>query len=241
MLYWPATKAERTLAVPPPAEFAGQLRQAGVSPPAAGRVIVASWEPNEAQVLAAIREMGLELQIIFNKRAVIVLPAGVNKQSGLRAALAELEVSPRNVVAFGDAENDFAFLNLCGMPVAVANALPRLKDVAALVAQGKRGEDMAKLVDRWLASDLADVDKTNPRQQVGLGRKRRGCRADLKRSICRSRRRVGWCKFLRRRRKAAFLSRRLWTRMSSTRPSWSTARQSQCFWPAIVSTTSSIR
>ncbi len=38
------------------------------------------------------------------------------------------------------------------MPVAVANALPRLKDAAALVAQGKRGEGMAKLVDRWLAT-----------------------------------------------------------------------------------------
>ena len=44
----------------------------------------------------------------------MVLPAGVNKESGLRAALEELEISPRNVVAVGDAENDFAFLNLCG-------------------------------------------------------------------------------------------------------------------------------
>ncbi len=168
VLYWPATKAERTLAAPPPAEFAERLRQAGVSPLSVGRVIVASWEPNEAQVLATIREMGLELQIIFNKGAVMVLPAGVNKESGLRAALAELEVSPRNVVAVGDAENDFAFLNLCGMPVAVGNALPRLKEAAALVTQGERGEGVAELVNRWLASDLADVDETNPRQQVPL-------------------------------------------------------------------------
>ena len=168
VLYWPATKRERTLAAPPPAEFAARLRQAGVSPLSAGRVIVASWEPNEGKVLATIREMGLELQIIFNKGAVMVLPAGVNKETGLRAALEELEVSPRNVVAIGDAENDFAFLDLCGMPVAVANALPRLKDAAAVVTQGERGEGVAELVERWLASDLAEVDETNQRQQVAL-------------------------------------------------------------------------
>jgi len=103
-----------------------------------------------------------------------VLPAGVNKQSGLRADLAELKVSPRNVVAVGDAENDFAFRNLCGMPIAVATALPCQEDAAALVVQDKRGEGMAKLVGRWLASDLADVDETNPRQQVGSGKKRGG-------------------------------------------------------------------
>src|SRR3954464_4427350 len=39
---------------------------------------------------------------------------------------------------------------------------------------------------------------------------------------------------LRSRRLAACLSRRFWTRTSSTTPSWSTARQSQCFWPPII-------
>ncbi len=168
VLYRPDTKQERPLAPPPPPEFAEALRRAGVSPLSVGRVIVASWEPNEGKVLTTIREMGLELQIIFNKGAVMVLPAGINKESGLRAALEELEISPRNVVAVGDAENDFAFLDLCGMPVAVANALPRLKDAAALVTEGERGSGVAELVDRWLASDLADVDETNPRQQVPL-------------------------------------------------------------------------
>jgi len=168
VLYWPATKQERTLAAPPPPEFAERLREAGVSPLSVGRVIVASWEPNEGAVLATIRDMGLELQIIFNKGAVMVLPAGVNKESGLRAALDELEISPRNVVAVGDAENDFAFLNLCGMPVAVANALPRLKDAAALVTQGERGAGVAELVDLWLETDLAAVDAANARQMVPL-------------------------------------------------------------------------
>ncbi len=57
----------------------------------------------------------------------MVLPAGVNKASGLAAALARLQLSPLNVVGIGDAENDHAFLRACGCAVAVANALLMVK------------------------------------------------------------------------------------------------------------------
>ena len=49
--------------------------------------------------------------MIFNKGAVMVLPSGVNKATGLAAALAELGLSPHNVVGVGDAENDHALLD----------------------------------------------------------------------------------------------------------------------------------
>ena len=41
-----------------------------------------------------IHALGLELEVIFNKRAVMVLPTGVNKSTGLAAALTELNVAP---------------------------------------------------------------------------------------------------------------------------------------------------
>ena len=82
-------------------------------------MIVATWEPNETAVLKAIRELGLDLQIIFNKGAVMVLPNGINKASGLEAALEDLGISAHNVVATGDAENDLAFMRTCGCAVAV--------------------------------------------------------------------------------------------------------------------------
>ena len=96
-------------------------------------------------MLEAIRELGLEWQIIFNKGAVMVLPPGVNKASGLAAALEELQLSPLNVVGIGDAENDHAFLTLCGCSVAVANALDAVKATADVVTAGRarrrRGRD----------------------------------------------------------------------------------------------------
>ena len=82
LLYHPATRAEHTLAPRPPAEFIATLRKRGIERVSEGRVIVATWEPHETTVLETIRDLGLELQVIFNKGAVMVLPAGRQQGHG---------------------------------------------------------------------------------------------------------------------------------------------------------------
>jgi haloacid dehalogenase-like hydrolase/Helicase HerA, central domain len=106
------------------------------------------------------------LQIVFNKGAVMVLPAGINKASGLKAALARLRLSPLNVVGIGDAENDHAFLRACGCAVAVANALPMVKEDADIVTSTARGAGVAETIARMLDGDLADVASRIERQTV---------------------------------------------------------------------------
>ena len=170
LLYTPATKQERALAPSPDLGLVARLRELRVDPLSVGRSIIATWEPNEAKVLHAIHEMGLELTITFNKGAVMVLPAGVNKASGLKAALEQLQLSPLNCVAVGDAENDMAFLDVAGIAVAVANAVPALRDRAAWVTNSARGAGVAELIERVLQTDLADLDARNPRQRVALAR-----------------------------------------------------------------------
>ena len=123
LIYRPATREERVLHEPPPARFIEELRRRGVENVSAGRCIVATWTPNEGHVLETIRDLGLELQVIFNKGAVMVLPSGINKATGLKAALDELNISVHNSVGVGDAENDHAFLSICECSAAVANAL----------------------------------------------------------------------------------------------------------------------
>jgi HAD superfamily hydrolase (TIGR01484 family) len=147
-----STRDEVLLCEPPPPAFLSALRARNI-PFSLGRAIVATWEPHHLPVLEAIRKLGLELHVIFNKGAVLVLPASVNKESGLLAALDELGLSPRNTVAVGDAENDHTFLGACGCGVAVANALPMLKERADLVLSGERGDGVEELIDRLLADD----------------------------------------------------------------------------------------
>jgi len=151
LLYTPASKKEQPLAPEPPESFIERRRAAGVAPLSVGRSIVATWEPNEKTVLEAIRDLGLELQIVFNKGAVMVLPANVNKASGLKAALDDLGLSAHNVVAVGDAENDHAFMQASGFAVAVADALPTIKNEADLVTRGARGEGVSELIESLLA------------------------------------------------------------------------------------------
>jgi hydroxymethylpyrimidine pyrophosphatase-like HAD family hydrolase len=169
LLYQPATRAEKTLAPRPPDEFAARLRAQGVERVSQGRVIVATWEPWETVVLETIREMGLELQVIFNKGAVMVLPAGVNKASGLACALDALGLSAHNAVAIGDAENDHALLRSCEFSAAVANALPKLKESADLVTKHDHGAGVIELVEAILKDDLASFEPRLERHHVLLG------------------------------------------------------------------------
>ncbi len=67
--------------------------------------------------------MGRELQIIFNKGAVMILPANVNKATGLVFAPV-LGMEAEAVVGVGDAENDHAFLSMCGCSAAVRTPSP---------------------------------------------------------------------------------------------------------------------
>lgn len=154
LLYRPSTRESVELSDPPPAKFIEQLRNRGVKPLELGRVIVATREPQETEVLQAIRSLGLELQVIFNKGAVMVLPAGVNKASGLKPALKELDLDPRSVVAVGDAENDHAFFEYCGCSVAVANALPAVQEHADLTTTSPNGAGVVELIHKILDGSL---------------------------------------------------------------------------------------
>lgn len=169
LLYRPGTHEEKTLGKAPPESFLRALRERGVAPLSVGRVIVATWHPHETAVVEAIRERGLELQVIFNKDAVMVLPSGINKATGLTAALQELGLSPHNVVGVGDAENDHAFLNLCECSVAVDNALPAVKKNADFVTRGDHGQGVMELIDELVANDLHDWEGRLRRHQILLG------------------------------------------------------------------------
>jgi hydroxymethylpyrimidine pyrophosphatase-like HAD family hydrolase len=162
LLFRPRTGEEVTLAQPPPAEFVDRLRRAGVSPLAVGAVVVATWKPHEEVVRAAIRELGLSLQVILNKSAVMVLPSGVDKASGMIAALSELHISTSEVVGAGDAENDSAFLERCAVSVAVQNSIPSLLQSADWVTPSPRGAGIVELIDRILDDSLESVLRSKP-------------------------------------------------------------------------------
>jgi hydroxymethylpyrimidine pyrophosphatase-like HAD family hydrolase len=145
LLYRPATAEEKDLGPAPAVDLVAHLRRLGI-PLSVGRCIVSTVRPHETTVLQLIRELHLDLQVIFNYEAVMVLPVGVDKSTGLSAALSELGLPAQCVVGIGDAENDHGFLSLCGCSVAVANAIPELKQRAQVVARGSYGAGVAEVI-----------------------------------------------------------------------------------------------
>lgn len=142
-----------------PGEFEHLIRTGQLTAFSRGRVMVATWQPYDREVQTLIDQMALDLQVIMNKRAVMVLPIGIDKAFGLRAALAELNLSATVTVGVGDAENDCHLLELCGFSAAVANALPLVKAKADWVAASERGAGVVELIDRLLAGErLSSVE-----------------------------------------------------------------------------------
>ena len=118
-------------------------------------------------VVEVIGELGLDCQIVRNRAALMVLPAGVTKGTGLGAVLTEMNLSPHNTVAVGDAENDLSLFGMAEIGVAVANALPSVRRRADLVLEERDGAGVAELLAgpylsgarRWCSAAPVDRDR----------------------------------------------------------------------------------
>ena len=169
VLYEPRTRQETLLGTPPSAQFLRRLRELTDNSIGVGKVIVDTRVPHHSAVLQVIQEMGLEFQIVFNRDAVMVLPAGVNKATGMDHALRKLGLSPHEAIGIGDAQNDHSFLERCECAVAVANALPAIRELAAFTTKGEAGQGVAEVIDELIANDLSRMHGRLERNLVAVG------------------------------------------------------------------------
>ncbi|MDD3448534.1 MAG: HAD-IIB family hydrolase [Gammaproteobacteria bacterium] len=169
VLFNPGNCEVTLLGPPPPRPLVERLRKHAVEPLEIGQVLVATRVPHRQLVQDLVWELGLEAQVIGNRGAVMVLPAGVNKASGLQHALRRLGLSRHEVVCIGDAENDHSFMNTCECATAVANAVPSLKSVAAIVTTAANGNGVIELIDELIADDLHRTEGALPQHWIRLG------------------------------------------------------------------------
>jgi len=151
VLFCPVNGHTRALAGRPPEGLLKALRERGVQPLSTGQCIMATVLKHYAVVLETIAGMKLNREVILNRSSVMVLPAGIHKGTGLKLALEELKVPLANVVGIGDAENDDAFLSLCGSYVAVGNAIPAIQEAADIVTDMDHGAGVTQVIERVLA------------------------------------------------------------------------------------------
>jgi hydroxymethylpyrimidine pyrophosphatase-like HAD family hydrolase len=168
LVYFPGRRETRLLGDAPEPALVDALSRHGV-PTDLGASILATDATFAEGALAAIREAGVERSLVFNKGSLMLLPGGVTKGTGLLAALGALELSARNVVAVGDAENDHAFLSLAECAVAVADAVPALKDRADFVTRGGNSRGVIELIEEHVLDDLGGLLPRLTRHALPLG------------------------------------------------------------------------
>ena len=169
VVYDPGTRAETVLGNPPSKALLKALRARSIAPLEVGEVIVGTHESQRAAVQDVVWELGLEAQVIGNRSAVMLLPAGINKASGLAHALRKLGLSRHEAVGIGDAENDHSFLDSCECAVAVANATDSVKENVVFVTTKPNGAGVRELIDALIADDLASFEGKIERNLLLLG------------------------------------------------------------------------
>ena len=106
-------------------------------------------------VWVASRELGLPVHVEINRSEVMLLPPGVSKGAGLRNLFRSEGLSTRNLVAFGDAENDLSLLQAAEVKVAVATAVESLAKLADYVTPEKGPSGVAAFIERYLLAGEA--------------------------------------------------------------------------------------
>jgi hydroxymethylpyrimidine pyrophosphatase-like HAD family hydrolase len=150
----PATRHQYVLAAGLPKRLLDALHEAAIDPLKLGTVVISTKTTQESRVRDIIEALKLDWQLIHNREDLILLPSHINKATGLATLLDEVHLSPREVAAIGDAENDRAMLEYCGLGVAVSNAVEELRRHATLVTKGSAGAGVVELVEKLLRNEL---------------------------------------------------------------------------------------
>jgi hydroxymethylpyrimidine pyrophosphatase-like HAD family hydrolase len=167
VLYVPAAGVIRDLAPPPPPRFLAELDRRGIAYEV-GRVIVGTTRGHESGIRDILDVTGVRLDLVYNRGALMLLPPGISKGTGVRQAIASLGLSFHDVLGLGDAENDLDFLEACGYAGCPANAVPALQRRADWTFPGENGRGIAQAIEGPILQELLPLDRS-PRHRLELG------------------------------------------------------------------------
>ena len=154
VLYDPSHPPAVLLTVSPPDELKRVLVESGVVDVEIGDVLVSASRDDEIAVRRAAHRIAhlWPCQVVPNRDRIMLMPAGVDKGTGLAAAVSTLGRSLKDVLAIGDGENDVALLRAAGLGVAVADAVPALQAHADLLTRAEASAGVVEAIDCLLTA-----------------------------------------------------------------------------------------
>ncbi len=138
------------LADPAEPELLAALIAAGVPDLDVGHVVIGAPTPWLDVVTEARDRVGSTRAVITNKGSIALTPAGCNKASGLRAAIADLGLHQPSIMAIGDATNDLPMFAIATVAVGVANADDAVRASGVPLTTASFGLGVAEALRRFL-------------------------------------------------------------------------------------------
>ena len=126
------------------------LVDAGVPALDIGHVVVGAPTSSLAVVTAVRDRLASHRIIVTNKGSIALTPKGCDKGTGLRAAIAELQLQDLPILAIGDAENDLPMFEVATIAVGVANADDAVRASGVPLTTASVGLGVAEALRRYL-------------------------------------------------------------------------------------------
>ena len=79
-----------------------------------------------------------------------VMDRDVSKGNGLKHLCGKLNLSPKDVIAIGDNENDISMIEYAGLGVAMGNGVEKTKDASDLVTSTNDEDGVAKVIEKYV-------------------------------------------------------------------------------------------
>lgn len=78
------------------------------------------------------------------------MPKGITKAYGIELLARDLGITIDEVMAIGDEENDLPMIRYAGLGVAMANAVPLIKEAADVVTDSNEADGVATVIEKYV-------------------------------------------------------------------------------------------
>lgn len=124
-----------------------ELDRLAAAPPVLKLLVTGVGEHDLAELEASLGGPGGLALVSPERGAIDVTAGGTSKGAGLEVLARRRGKDLARAIAFGDSHNDVSMLERCGLPIAMGNAEPEVKRVAAFVTRSNAEAGIAHAIE----------------------------------------------------------------------------------------------
>jgi hypothetical protein len=167
VLYYPAESMIRDQGPPPPGRLLAELDRRGVYYQA-GRVIVGTARSDEEAVREALAATDVTREIVYNRGALMLLPTGMSKGTGIQQAARLLGLSTTMSWLSAMRRTIFPSSTACGWSGCPASGASEVRSRADWIFPGENGQSIAAAIAGPILEGRLPPARA-PRHHVALG------------------------------------------------------------------------